>query len=324
MTLTIKDIARYAGVSPATVSLSLKDDSRVAEKTREKVKKISKKFNYVPNNIGRALQSNKTSLAGYLISTVTSSYFNELLQGAGNAAAENNYGLLVGITSASLQFEKEQLQLFYEKRVDGIIASGYNRNVGGRLSELNKMGIPVVICSGLSADKDIPYILVDNVKGGLMAAEHLIELGHETIAYGFSKNVNCGRYQGCCKATSEKGISKPILFADEKGLIKLLKSKNRPTGIVAYSDAQAIRIKHIVESAGLSIPENISLIGFDDIWTISLPEYNFSSIAIPKMEIGRQAMEMLLDRINGKKVESRLIAPELIVRGSTCELNRKS
>ncbi|MFA6568429.1 MAG: LacI family DNA-binding transcriptional regulator [Victivallales bacterium] len=316
--VTLKDIARDLNISYATVSFALKDDPRIAAKTRALVHKAAKKHNYIPNHLAQALQSRKSMMVGCLVADLTTSYVSELLQSIGETASANNYSILLGLVKNSEQYIDAQLKAFCEKRVDGIITSWLVPSCRNRLSEINSSGTPVVVCSSLCFESDIPFVINDDLEGGKIAVRHLAALGHKKISYGcLNRKYETVRYDGCCRAAEETGTGKPALFNSEAELIRLLESEDCPTGIIAFSDYDAIAIKHFLDKKGLKIPDDISMLGFDDVWAISQPEYDFSTIAIKRGEIGRQAMEMLLDRINGRKVENRLIKPELIVRGST-------
>lgn len=319
--VTIKSLAEKAGVSYATVSLALNNDPRVAEKTKLKIQKLAKELNYVPNNFGRALQSNKSRLVGYLIPNITGSFLVDILQGIGSAATRHNYGLLVAIADTESKMN-EQLELFREKRVDGIIASSQP----AMLKELEKSGIPTVLASTTGSVKKIfPFVITDNFEGGKIAAEHLIGLGHRKIVYAFSSHSmdfsSSDREQGMKKALKEHGISElPPLFSLEE-LLQRLQTQDRPTGIICYSDYEAVNVQATVRKAGLRIPQDVSITGFDDSRTASLPEYNFTTVAQAKTKIGELAFEMLLKRIKGEKVGNIQLKPQLVIRTSTAKLN---
>jgi len=190
--------------------------------------------------------------------------------------------------------------------------------------EFEVAGIPVVVCSGDSLGRRIPNIIINNKKGGVMAAEHLIKLGHRRLAYCFAMNDNCSRYQGCVAAAKRNGLAPPLRCETKEDLRETLMSGRRPTGIIAFSDLCAVEVKHVAESVGLKIPEGLSVVGFDDIWFASLPEFNFTTIAQPRKEIGRLSMEMLLRRINGERVRGKRLDPTLVVRESTAATGKSS
>lgn len=315
--VTIKTLAEKAGVSYATVSLALNGDPRVAERTRRKISALAGRYNYVPNNFGRALQSSRSRLAGYMIRRITTSFFSEILQGLGECASGNGYGLLVAVTE-SCRSEAEQLRLFREKRMDGLIVSNVHSETKELLSELSASGFPVVVCSGISFDERIPYVVTDDFTGGAIAAAHLIELGHRRMVYYGGLPDRCRRYRGICSEARKNGLGKVAACGNETELYAALKpGKTIPTAVIAYSDVLAIEAKHVIESRGLRIPDDVSLIGYDNLWTDSLPEFNLTSVAPQKGEIGRLSMEMLMDLIAGRKVRPVLVKPEIYIRKST-------
>ncbi len=313
---TIRDVARKASVSIATVSMALRCDRRVAAATREKVEKAARLLHYVPSNLGRALQSSKSRLVGYIISDVTQSFFSEIVQGIGEEATARGYGLLVGITDGSREKEAQILRLFREKSIDGLLVSAWQTESIQHLRDCDRSGVPVVVCSGQSFNADIPHVVIDNIAGGRIATEHLIGLGHRRLAYAFA-DAGCLRYLGCLAAARRRKITRPALCATEKELSCLLRSAKRPTGVVAFSDVDAVRVKHAAEKAGLRFPEDLSVTGFDDIQMAALPEFSLTTVAQPQREIGRLSMEMLWRRMKGEKVRSRLLPPALVVRKST-------
>jgi LacI family transcriptional regulator len=325
MALTIKSIAKKAGVSYATVSLALNNDQRVAEKTREKVRKIAEELKYIPNNFGRGLQSSKSGTVGCFIQSVTGSFFSEILQGIGECATENNYGLLTAICSGSSERLFEQLKIFREKRVDGIIVGGGFQGNKKILQELEEEGIKIVMASSELGIEKVPNVVTDNKLGGQMATEHLIDLGHRNIIYAnpavFGSGLN--RFKGYQKAMKKRGLKAeaPIVSLDK--LAQIMRLKKRPSAIVAYSDSDAIRIKHILEGIGLRYPKDYSITGFDNISLAAMPEFNLTTIAQDKQGIGKIAMQVLLRRINGEDVGQVLLKPELVRRNSAIQFKTK-
>ncbi len=322
MTATIKDVAKKANVSIATVSLSLKDDPRIAKITKEKVVKIAKQMNYFPSNLGRALQSSRSRLVGYILSDVSTSFYNQIVQGIGEFATDKGYGLLIGITDGSEEHEIKLLRLFREKSIDGIIVSNWHRKSESNLLQFNMNNVPVVVCSAKSFHQSIPDVVIDNNKGGRLAMEHLAGLGHKRIAYCFS-DESIERYKGCVEFAKQKKIQPPALCHTEADLRRLLKSPKRPTAVVAFSDFVAIQVKHTAEKIGLRIPHDLSITGFDDIWIASLPEFDLTTIEQPQREIGKLSMELLWLRMKGENVKSQLVQPRLVVRKSTSLIKKQ-
>jgi DNA-binding LacI/PurR family transcriptional regulator len=167
-------------------------------------------------------------------------------------------------------------------------------------------------------------VLTDNAAGGRLASEHLIGLGHRRLGYFGPGLGPCRRYDGCAQAALAHGLASVPRAGSDADLAQLLAGRLRPTGLVTYADRFAARAKHIAEQSGLRIPRDLSLVGFDNMWFTSLPEFELTTVAQPQRDIGRVAMEMLLARIRGQAVESRLLPPSLVVRRSTAEPGRGS
>lgn len=312
MSVTIKELARLLNVSPATVSLALNGDSRVAEETSAKIKALANELDYVPNNFGRGLQSRKSRLAGYLAGSVTGSFFDLIMQGIGETAAAADYGLLTGITRASEKIDS-QLKIFLEKNVDGIIlSSNYSVHVE-QFEKVERRKIPMVFCSTQDSGRH-PFVITDNFKGGQLAAGHLISLGHRYLA---CCRIEKDRLAGNLDAIRRHNLPDPVQFLEAKDLAAVLEGNPLITGVTAYSDTQAIKVKHVIEGLGLRIPGDISIVGFDDMWFSDIQEFQFTTVAQPKKEIGQMVMQMLLELINGKNVTSKFMEPELVVREST-------
>jgi DNA-binding LacI/PurR family transcriptional regulator len=312
MSVTIKELARLLNVSPATISLALNGDRRVAEETGAKIKALADELDYIPNNFGRGLQSRKSRLAGYLADSVTGSFFDLITQGISETAAAADYGLLTGIAYASEKIDF-QLKIFLEKNVDGIILSSNYSPHAEQFEKIERRKKPMVFCSTRDSGRH-PFVITDNFKGGQLAAGHLISLGHRYLAC-CSKDKD--RLAGNLDAIRRHNLSEPALFLEGKELAAILEINPLITGITAYSDEQAIKIKHVVESLGLRIPHDISIAGFDNMWFSDIQEFQFTTIAQPKKEIGQTATQMLFELINGKNVTSKFMEPELVVRKST-------
>ena len=316
VTITMKELARHIGVSPATVSLALQEDSRVAQKTRERVKKIAAKMDYIPNRIGQSLRIQRSHTIGCFISSIADSFYGEIVDGIGEIASANGYGLLMAMTANSREISDQQIRSFREKQVDGVIVAGNYVKSQQALMEFEKSGIPVVICSDHTFNECIPCVVTDDAKGGAIAAEYLLSLGHKRLAYCFGDAEHL-RYQGAKLAMERFGQQTPEICASESDLIELMNSSNSPTGIMAYSDNHAILVKNVIEKMGLQIPNDISLIGYDDIWLAGLKEFSFTTMAQERTHIGKLSTQLLLDRISGKEAKSIYLEPALVVRNST-------
>jgi LacI family transcriptional regulator len=319
MPVSLKKIAALADVSIATVCLALQDDPRVAAATRRRLCALADQLGYVPSNLGRALQSGRSRLAGYLIHTVNQSYFNDILQGLGRAAAAANYGLLVTIPDGSAAQDKRELRLLKEKNIDGLIVSMFHPATLPALRELDRRGTPVVFCSDEFSPPDATLVSNDDFRGGGMAVEHLAERGCRRIAYAFNLKYIERRFAGCQEAAQRLGIPPLIHCASEAALATFLRAGDgkHPMGIAAYYDLDAIRALHVVRRLKLRVPHQVKLVGCDDSLLATLPEFDLSSVAPQKQEIGAMAFALLQQRLAGQTPAPCLLPPALIARGSS-------
>ncbi|MBN1556913.1 MAG: LacI family DNA-binding transcriptional regulator [Lentisphaerae bacterium] len=317
MSTNLKQIAGKAGVSIAAASLALRDSPRIAPATRDRIHRLAEEMGYVPSNLGRALQARRSRLVGYLVSDVTASFYSDVLQGVGEVATDSDYSIITALADRSAEAEQRHLRVFREKRVDGILVSNISAASHDALRRIEAAGVPIVMCSSSTFDERIPFVVIDNQEGGAMAVEHLSDLGHHRLAYAFGGDSPEARFAGAAAAARRRGLPPLELCADAAALSALVRSSSPPTGVVAFSDFAAIEVKHTAEAAGLRVPEDVSVVGFDDLWFAGLKEFSLTTVAQPKREIGRYSMELLLDRIEGRPAEGRCIQPSLIVRGST-------
>lgn len=314
MSVTIKELASKLNVSPATVSLALNNDKRVAKETAKSVKKLAAKLNYIPSNFGRGLQSRRSRLIGYLLG-VTASFYDEILQGIGESCVKAKYGLLTGIISSDNEGIHDQILLFLEKNIEGLILS---KNIPEEtILLLKRHNIPFVFCSVHKPSVNELCVKNDDFMGGRLAAEHLVSLGHRFCA---CCTVYGERLKGNLAVLTENNCGEPVLFREVEELEKIMKQPERPTAIIAYSDSQAITITHLMKKIGLNIPEDVSLIGTDGLWFAELPEFSFTTVSQSRKSIGEVSVDLLLRKINGKEVESVFLPPELVVRNSTAVL----
>lgn len=308
---TIKDIAQRLGVAPSTVSMALKDSPEIGRETKEAIRRAAREMNYVPNPFGRALQSRRSSLVGYLTSRVTDSFFDQLLQGAGETAVKHGYGLLTGVVSNGDEL-KSQLEIFREMRLEGMVVTLPGLISPKTLALLDKSGIPPVFCSGRGGPNHT-FVMCDDIRGGELAAEHLISRGHRRLA---CQKRDEQRLAGNRNAIRKHRLPDPLLFGTADELAELLGKHPDVTAVTAYSDNEAILLHNAIRKLGLRIPEDVALVGYDDLWFAELENFRFTTVAQPKREMGRQAMEVLFELAGGGTPGPRLLAPELIVRES--------
>ncbi len=329
MAVTIKDIAKVAGVSYATISRALNDHPEINVITKEKIKEIAQQMGYTPNAVARGLVKKNTEMIALLIPDITNPFYPEVARGVEDYARENGYCVFLCNTNWDEENEQKYLTILKERRVDGIIIAPVSTDTIDYVSD-SKLDIPVVyIGSRVDCNKS-NYVVIDDFKAGYMATEYLMKLGHSNIAFigGHDKSTShIDRINGYKQALKENRLEADInsikgySFKKESGygtFLKMVKNRKVPTAIVAENDIIALGIMEAAEKHGYDVPKDISIIGIDDIEFGSLPKINLTTVAQPKFDIGRKSADILLDLISGSADSKQIILePFLIVRG-TC------
>ncbi|MGD7008873.1 LacI family DNA-binding transcriptional regulator [Metabacillus sp. 84] len=331
---TIKDIAKAAGVSVTTVSRALNGYSDVSEKTRKKIIEISKELNYSPNILARGLVMNKSKTIGLLVSgfnkeSVKDNFTFEVLSGINQCAAETDYDLVLFNTNSTKQREKTYAQLCRERRVDGVILQGIKTD-DPYLQEVVESSIPCVLIDIPIQTEHVGYVSTDNSLGAEKAVRHLLELGHRNIAmvngHDFAY-VSEERLKGFKKAVSDAGIpgrEEWIVNGDfkeyeaEKAVFELLKIHPCITAIFCASDLMAFGAIKAAARLNLSVPEDLSVVGYDDILLAGYVSPSLTTIAQNREMLGFHAARLLMDMLNKDSQPAHLLLEtELKVRKST-------
>lgn len=318
MQITLKKVAEKAGMSIGTVSRALRDDPLIAESTRIAIQALAERMNYIPNNFGRGLQARKSRLIGLLISNIHDSFYDQTLQGIGEAVTNQGYGLIAGITGDDPEKEIRQLRLFQEKCVDGIILSNYHPQTVPHLEKLVRLKLPLAVCDFETFNPAVPDVMVDDEEAMRLLTSHLIELGHTRLAFCYCINRNAEkRFQAAARA-AQAGTASLICCAARTDFETALASNNPPTAVLGYSDYHAVDAKHTAEQHGLHVPDQLSITGFDDLLFAAWPEFSLTTIDQPKAELGSRAVELVFEQIHGKrKVLPIRFQPKLVIRSST-------
>lgn len=333
MPVSIKDVAKLAGVSISTASNALNNTPLVSEKTREKVLEAARKLNYKPNALARSLVTRRSRTVGLLIPDVSDPYFTEVARGVEDCASEHDYSVVLCNTDRNPDKERRYFNILREKRVDGIIFTGGSMGNERHLLQLEEENAPVVVIGRHS----LPFraVLVDNAGGASLAAEHLISRGHSRIGFiagPLSSTTSQDRLEGYRITLARHGIPYTEKFVRE-GDFKIeggakaarelldLPEEERPTAIIAGNDQMAIGVIGVAREKGLQVPRDLAVIGFDDIPVASLITPPLTTVRLPMYEMGHKAMGLLLGVI-GKEQESGqdtgriTFSCELVVRGS--------
>lgn len=327
--ITLKMVAERAGVSVNTASRAINNKSDINEETKKRVLKVAQELGYVQNATAVALRTKKTRTLGVVIADNRNPFYAEVLNGIEEAAREKNYHIILANTQRDYQKEEEAINLLLAKRVDGLLITPVqDRN--DDIKKLIEANIPFVIVGRDFENIEVDAVYNDEVKGGFFATEYLIKKGHKRIAFinGFlHKSPAQGRLEGYKKALKEHGIPLDDMMVSvgdidvEDGYerTKQMLEKNLDfTAIFAYNDMMAFGAMQAVKEKGLRIPEDIGLVGYDDIPFSSLISPSLSTIRLKKQELGAESVKLLLSRINGsrEKMKKIMLNVELIVRGT--------
>lgn len=330
MSYTIKDVAKHANVSIATVSRVLNGQSGFSKATEEKVLMAIKELGYQPNAFARGLISNKSNTVGILFPEVSSQFSSKILRGVEEAAHRIDSSVIVCNTASHGQRTMKYLQLLSEKRVDGILF------VSETITEeyykkLISMQVPVVLVSTESYQYPFPFVKVDDKHASFTATDYLIKMGHCNIGMisGNKEDQIAGqpRIEGYKQAMAHHGLavkeehiihSHGFSFQDGyTGLLKLLEQYQDVTAVFAASDALALGAISSAYKLGIKIPDDLSIVGYDNLPIAEMAIPPLTTVVQPLEEMGAVAAEMLFSMMDTrKKVESRIMPHSVIERES--------
>ncbi|MFB3163937.1 LacI family DNA-binding transcriptional regulator [Neobacillus sp. 179-J 1A1 HS] len=324
----IQQVAKQAGVSVATVSRVLNSQNTVSAKTKMRVEEAIKKLNYEPSLLGRNLRTSESRLLLILIPTISNPFYLEIIKGIEQVAISQNYNILLCETDSNPNKENIYFDLVRKKMADGIITMDPAVNV----ETLKKLAenYAIIQCSEYEECTGIPYVTIDNEEASYRAVKHLIQIGHHKIAlmnadekYLFARQ----RKMGYKRALEENGItlrneyiiSTPNLGFEngQHAMKKILNLQERPTAVFAVSDLLAIGALKEINAAGLHVPSDIAVVGFDKIDFSNMTNPTLTTIAQPMRKMGNVAARMLIEKIKGEEVESIILDHELVIREST-------
>ena len=322
----IQEVAEAAGVSVATVSRTLQFPDRVAVETKQRVRAVIERLNYVPNAQARNLRRSRTGLVVALVPDIANAFFSGVIRGIEAVAKQNGYSILLGETQYEPEREQRYGDMISGREADGLIT------LLPRIPRINTTGrLPVVNACETVDDASIATVLVDNFAAMRDAMRYLLALGHRRIAYvgGPPESpISIDRYRGYTSALIEAGIERDHRLTVEGGFsleeggraADLILSYGLPlTAFVCASDDLAIGVLRALRVRSLAVPAEISVIGFDDISFARYTEPPLTTVAQPRDELGREAMLMLLQILGDPTIPARrtILPTQLIVRGTT-------
>ena len=337
--LTIIDIANLSGVSKSTVSRVINNDKHVSEKTRKKVLDITKKMGYLPDNIARSLITKKTFTIGLIIPDIMNPFYSETSKIIEDTLRRHGYSLIICNTNNQSILQNKYLNILIQRRVDGIIFGSVKTN-DTKIIKFAEQGLPYITYHRSLSNKNSNFVMSDDIEGIRIAVNHLTDLGHRDIAYisgptSFSTALN--RLKGFIESRDSFNLNNDSNFIQEGGFSeskswkatkKLLSLTNPPTAIIAANDLMAISALDCILQHGLSVPGDISLIGYDNINLASHARIQLTTVSVAKKKMAKLSAELLVKKIMDKKDDSTTIQvklkPKLIFRKTTGEVNKKS
>lgn len=328
---TIRDVARLANVSVATVSNALNSSDRVSPELLARVRAAVEKLSYTPHAGARSLRKRSSGLLGLVVGDITNPFFSDLFEAVEDAAAASGYLVLLCNSSERSEREEAHLKMLRTQRIDGLILAPTGAASMNRASLLAQLEVPVVLVDRAMDGLGYDAVVLDNRKAGFEATNHLIGLGHRRIALVNGPEIvrtAADRMQGYREALLAAGLQfDPALVRDagfqerpaRDACAELLALPEKPTAIFATNNLMTIGVVTALADRGLSCPEDLSLVGIDDLPWADAVLPRLTAIAQPVRAIGETALTLLAERIAGIRLgpgTTTVLAPRLVVRRS--------
>ncbi len=333
--ISIKDIARMADVSHSTVSRALSNSPLISAQTTERIHRIAEQSQYRASEVARSLVTRHTRTVGIVVTTIADPFAAGVVDGIEDAATEFGFSVFLANSNADPEREIRVVRSFEERRVDGIIVTS-SRAGAIYVRMIGQLRIPIVLLNNQHPSEYVQSVMIDNVEASARATSHLIELGHQNIAYlgdRYGEQSDTERFSGYRHALQAAGLCfRPefIVLGDGKpeggmkAMAQLLALAERPTAVFCYNDMSALGALRQVRVAGLQVPGDISLIGFDDLYISQYMQPALTTLRQPMRQMGRMAMETLIQLLKGSaSAHSIKVAAELVLRESTAPPKRR-
>lgn len=333
MGITIKNIARLAGVSVSTVSRAMNNTFDVGAETRERILRLAAEHGYRANSVARGLVTQKLYTIGLIVPDISNPFFSEIAVGVERRARALGYNVIFCNSGNDPDMERESIAMLRGKMVDGLIASLSRENVA-ELASIEAAGFPLVQLDRSLPSAKTAAVLVDNRASGYFATKHLLDLGHRRIAH-FTGNLATqsanDRLRGFMQAVQEYDLNSDEYlicegtFSVESGsqlFNQLLERGQRPSAIFAASDLQALGVISAAFDAGIIVPDELSVIGHDDIPLAALVRPRLTTMAQPKDKLGEISVNLLVEKLidrpeSEQPPENHVLQTELVIRQST-------
>ncbi len=327
--ITLRDVAQHAGVSPKTVSNVINDWPYITDGTRQKVQDAIKELGYRPSLLASSLRSGRTKAIGVTIADITNPFYGQWIHGVEEVLSSAGYNIFLANTNDDLEKEIRFLEMVVRWGVDGLLLSG-SRVSTESLSEIVDKMVPIIAENSVAECENMTVIKVDHITGGSLAVRHLIERGCKRIAHVGGPTQHYApdlRFAGYQEALTAAGYPIDLTLVQRihasirngyQASMHLLTEK-KPDGMFCYNDLIAIGTLIACRQLRLRVPEDVAIVGFDDIPMAALIEPGLTTIRVNQVEMGRMAGRLMLDRLarNDTKLEYVTVPVELVVRRST-------
>ncbi len=332
MPVTIKDIAKAAGVSHSTVSRALNGHPGISTKTTARIQQLAREMGYAPSAVAQSLLAQRTHTIGMVVTTIADPFITRVVAGVETVAQSAGYSVFLSASHNDPAQELAVVKTFHRRRVDAVIVTA--SRVGSLYgSELGKIHVPVVLINNQEEGEYLYSVAVDDVHGAQLAVEHLLSLGHRRI--GFVGNANRPvakrrRLAGYRAALQQAGVhfDPALVFVDREGAdydigVAVLPGLLRQgvTAVFGYTDMIAISLMNACRRYGITAPKDMSVVGFDDIEAARFVYPPLTTVHQPRQQLGWLAMQMTLDLLDGKNVTNKTLSCGLVVRQSTQAFN---
>ncbi len=332
--VSIADIARAAGVSHSTVSRALRDSPLISDEVRQRIQRMAQEMGYTPNSVAQSLQTKRTNTIGLVVTSIADPFLTDVMDGVEEVARPAGFSVFLTASHNDPDQEMAAIETFHRRRVDGVLVAA-SRIGSLHMERLRQMRVPtVLINSQAEGDHELLHsVTVDDQVGARTAVEHLVGLGHRAIGYLAAANrpvSNQRRLAGyraalqSASVASDEGwvVAPPNheLYEDDVALGQAALPALIDSGVSAvfcYNDMLAIGVLAACREHGIAVPEQVSVVGFDDIRLARYVTPTLTTVCQPKHELGRLAMGTLLDLLDGRPARNHVVLPTLVQRDST-------
>lgn len=342
--VTIKDIARELGISPSTVSRALKDHPDISAETKKAVNELADRLNYQPNIVALSLRQKKTNTIGVIIPEIVNTFFSTVISGIEDVAYEGGYNVILAQSNESYQREVTDMKALFNSRVDGMLLSLSRETTNfDHIESIISKGVPIVLYDRFYSNPNMSKVIVDDYIGAKEAVQHLIDQGCKRIAHlegAPNLIISKDRLRGYQDALSESNVEIRENYTvvcpnnsfeeGQRATQKLLSLSVPPDAIFASNDPMAMGAIMAIKEKGLSIPDDVAVVGFSNYFFSQITDPSLTSVDQPGFEMGQEAARLLIRQIELKDKdqddlppETKILKTKLIIRNSSLRKKKK-